>query len=105
MIAQFVLLSFATYLIWETVLSLVDIPERLSPVIVFGLACGWGVPLHYSWIAIVAATGGVAILHSLANASGIEPLASKIHLPKRKTKRKKVLPVSGTGHGRRIRDL
>jgi hypothetical protein len=110
MIGTLLVLSLATMLSWEAFryITPVAIPVRLAPFLVFILAAGWtqilGTP-HF-FVMSAAAAGGVAVLHAITGATGIEPWK----FPKRKSKPPKhlsstELPELPPSIGRRIPQL
>jgi hypothetical protein len=91
----FVLLAFATFITWEFILTLlpVTVHPRLQPLIVAGMAYGlYQVPTTY--LIVIAAAGGVALLHRYLVPEPVEPI--KIRLPRfRRGRRVKTPPGVG----------
>jgi hypothetical protein len=68
-----ILLALASFMVWMTVQPLLPfiVPDRLAPFLVGGIATGlWYEPRHWMLI-ILAASGGVLLLHRAVAMTGI----------------------------------
>lgn len=92
MIAEFIALSFATTVAWEMFRSIIwfNINVRVAPFLIAWFAFGLSFLDHPSVLLALAATGGVAVIHKIIDATGVEPLKWK--------SRKKETPLPGRGH-------
>lgn len=75
----FVVLAFATFITWEFILTIlpISVHPRLQPLVVAGMAYGlYQVPAMY--LTILAAAGGVALLHRYLVPEPVEPLALRL---------------------------
>jgi hypothetical protein len=87
-----ILLALASFMVWMAIQPLLPfaVPDRLAPFVVAGVAAGmYYLPWH-RWLVILAASGGVLLLHRAVAMTGIVMPAPwrtrdipRPHLPRR----------------------
>ena len=86
-----ILLALASFMVWMAIQPLFPfaMPDRLAPFAVGGIVTGlWYMPWHH-WLVILAASGGVLLLHRAVAMTGIvmpAPWRTRVprpHLPRR----------------------
>lgn len=102
MLEELIVVSFATFIGWVIVRSFtpVELNARISPLLVIGIAYLMTLLDKPSVLIAFAAAGGVALLNTLTEASGIEP----VKIPRvavrirRSNKRRNTSRPSSVGH-------
>jgi hypothetical protein len=70
---ELILLALASFMVWMAAYPLIPfpLPDRIAPFVVVGVAAGmWYMPWH-RWLVILAASGGVLLLHRAVAMTGI----------------------------------